>query len=116
MYRSHKCHVCGVNPSYGVTKDGRLGIVLAESNCVRCAPEGLSTPTSITGIQYLVTESNVRKSASVIACIVFNLNAYTQREASTCCKLAVTNVNVRWGLSTEGSSFRFCVVIVEGGR
>lgn len=110
------CHVCGVKTSYGVTKDGRLGIVLAESNCVPCAPEVLPTATSVTGIQYLVTLPSVRESASVIACIVFNLNACAQREASTCCKLAVTNVNVRRNLSTGGSSFGFGVVLVEAGR
>jgi len=88
------CHVCGVKPSYGVTKDGRLAIVLAESNCVRCAPEGLPTANCVTGIQYLVTLPSVRKSASVIACIVFNLNAYAQRGVSTTCRLAVNNVNV----------------------
>jgi len=93
IYRSHMCHVCGVKPSYGVTKDGRLAIVLAESNCIRCVPEGLPTATYVTGIQYLVTLPSVRKSASVIACIVFNLHAYAQRGYSTCCGLAVANVN-----------------------
>lgn len=95
IYRSHMCHVCGVKPGYGVTKDGRLAIVLAESNCIRCAPEGLPAATYVTGIQYLVTLPSVRKSASVIACVVFNLNAYAQRGYATCCGLAVTNVNGR---------------------
>ena len=51
IYRFHMCHVSGAKLSYGVTKDGRLAIVLAESNCVRCAPEGLPTAASVTGIR-----------------------------------------------------------------
>jgi hypothetical protein len=105
VYRFHMCHISGAKSSYGVTKDGRLGIVLAESNCVRCAPEGLPTGASATGIRNPIScycadcpEICIRYCtySGQFKCIRSTRNLHLRQDDSN------TDANVRWNLSAEG--------------
>jgi len=110
------CHVCGVKPSYGVTKDGRLAIVLVESNCVRCTPEGLPTATCGTGIQYLVTLPRCPE-----ICIGYSMYSVQFKFILSVRRLHLLQAGSdqherTWNLSTQGTSFGLGVVLVEAGR